>query len=443
MGNYIVVIDLGTTKIVALIGEKTDSGRYRILASCELKSTGIVRGEVENLEDVTKLIKKSVDELKEKSGLEFSEVYVGIAGHHIRCMCESVKELRDNAKSMIRQDEIDALQQKMYSIRMEPGEEILHVIPQSYNVDDRIDIRKPVGMLGRELTGNYHIVVGKTSAIDVIKECLDNQRVKLKLNRLILEPLASAAAILNNEEKELGVALVDIGGGTTDLVVYYDNILRWSAVIPFGGNSVTQDIKDGCKIPMDIAERIKTGHGACLAYLSSENVYLSISNNNNNDDNKEISTKALSRIIDSRMEEIIGAVMYELEISGFSSKLDAGIVFTGGGSLLKDFKQFAESKTGLKARIGKPAYLSNDSGKHFAQPFYSTAVGLVIKGVECEEIKRQKEREQREKEEQKKRERERKEKEEHDEREREQKTNGNVFQRLIDQFSNLINNDTV
>ncbi|MDR0755055.1 MAG: cell division protein FtsA [Prevotellaceae bacterium] len=426
MEKYIVAIDLGTTKIVTLTGEKTDTGRYRILKSYELQSTGIVRGEVENLKDVTELIKKSVDELRKESGFEFSEVYVGIAGQHIRCMCESVRELRNNSAVQITQDEIDALQQKMYSVRMEPGEEILHVIPQSYNVDDKMDIRKPVGMLGKELTGNYHIVVGKTSAIDVIKQCLNSKEVNLNLNRLILEPLASAAAVLNDEEKELGVALVDIGGGTTDMVVYYDNIIRHSAVIPFGGNIVTKDIKDGCKISQETAEKIKINYGACLGHLSSENIYLSITGKNI-DDKKEISTGVLSKIIDARMEEILGAIMYELDLSGFLNKMNAGIVFTGGGSLLKNFKQFAELKTGLKARIGKPVYLSSDSGKHFAQPFYSTAVGLVIKGVEYEKLKKAKEQKV------------------NKEKKLKNKTKKSFkFQEIIDEITNIFtNNDTV
>ncbi|MDR2127281.1 MAG: cell division protein FtsA [Prevotellaceae bacterium] len=386
MENYIVAIDLGTTKIVALIGEKTDYGRYRILASCELKSAGIVRGEVENLADVTELVKQSVDELRKESGLEFSEVYVGIAGQHIRCLCESVRELRRDARSLITQDEIDALREKMYSIRMEPGEEILHVIPQNYNVDDRMDIKKPVGMLGKELTGNYHIIMGRTGAIDTIKQCLSNGKVNIKLNRLILEPLASAAAVLTDEEKELGVALVDIGGGTTDMVVYYDNTVRHSAVIPFGGNIVTRDIRDGCRISMQTAESLKIKYGSCLGYLSSDNVYFSVGNKSD-DDNKEISSKVLSRIIDARMGEILKAVKFELELSGFADKLNAGIVFTGGGSMLANFKQFAEMQTGLESRIGKPVYLSSDSGIYFAQPFYSTAIGLIIKGAEYEENK--------------------------------------------------------
>ncbi|MDR0419845.1 MAG: cell division protein FtsA [Prevotellaceae bacterium] len=375
MKNYIAAIDLGTTKIVALIGEKTDSERYRILGSCEIPSTGIVRGEVENLKEVTELIKKSVDELKLESGLDFSEVYVGIAGQHIRCVCESVKELRANERLQITQDEIDALQSKMQSLRMEPGEEILHVIPQSYNIDDKMDIRKPVGMLGKELTGNYHIVIGKTISTDIIRQCLDNEKVKLKLNSLILEPIASAAAVLEEDEKELGVALVDIGGGTSDLVVFHDKVIRHTAVIPFGGNIVTEDIKKGCGILLRTAEAIKIQHGSCLGNLSSENIYFSINGK------KEISFKTLSQIIDARMEEILGAIMFEIDRSGYADKLNAGIVFTGGGSLLTNFKQFAELKTGLNARIGKPVYLSSDSGSQFTQPFYSTVVGLIIEGL--------------------------------------------------------------
>ncbi|MDR1983809.1 MAG: cell division protein FtsA [Prevotellaceae bacterium] len=382
MKNYIAAVDLGTTKIVALLGEKTDFERYKILASCEIPSKGIVRGEVENPLHVTELIKDAVYTLKKESGLEFSDIYVGIAGQHINCSCESVKDLRDKANVQITQTEIDALQRKMYSMRMEPGEEILHVIPQSYNIDDRMDIREPVGMLGKELTGNYHIVIGKTNAMDAIKLCLNNEKVNLKLNRLILEPLASAAAVLDDDEKEMGVALVDIGGGTTDLVVYYDNVVRHTAVIPFGGNIVTEDIRNGCGILRRIAELIKIQYGSCLGNLSSDNTYFAIGKEGG--EQKEISFKTLSEIIDARMEEILGAIMFEIDRSGFADKLNAGIVFTGGGSMLTNFKQFAELKTGLSARIGKPVYLSGADSK-LAQPYYSTAVGLVIKGLEYEE----------------------------------------------------------
>ena len=383
MENYIAAIDLGTTKIVALLGKEAECGRYKILASHEIPSAGIVRGEVENILRVTELIKEAVSALKEQTGIDFSEVYIGIAGQHIKCSCESGDILRDNAYTEITQSEVDDLQRKMYSLKMEPGEEILHVIPQNYNIDDRMGIREPVGVLGKKLTGNYHLVIGKTIAKDIIKRCLQNNKVNLNLKRLILEPLASAAAVIDDDEKEAGVALVDIGGGTTDLVIYYDNIVRHTAVIPFGGNIVTEDIKEGCGVLRRHAESMKIQFGSCLSNLVSENKVVTIRGLRESEP-KEISFKSLSQIIDARMEEILGAIMFEIDRSGFADKLNAGIVFTGGGSMITNFKQFAEFKTGLRARIGKPTYLSIDSGEELAQPYYSTAVGLIIKGVEYE-----------------------------------------------------------
>ena len=383
MENYIAAIDLGTTKIVALLGKEAEFGRYQILASHEIPSTGIRRGEVENVIKVPELIKEAVDALKAQTGLEFSEMYVGIAGQHIKCSCESGNTLRDNAHTEITEAEVDDLQHRMYSLKMEPGEEILHVIPQSYNIDDKLDISEPVGMLGKRLTGNYHLVIGKTSSMDMIKRCLNSDRVNMGLKRLILEPLASAAAVLDEDEKEAGVAVVDIGGGTTDLVIYYDNIVRHTAVIPFGGNIVTDDIKEGCGILKRYAESMKIQYGSCLSNLVPENKIITIPGIRDCEP-KEISFKALSQIIDARMEEILGAIMFEIEKSGFADKLNAGIVFTGGGSMITNFKQFAEFKTGLIARIGKPTYLSSDSNNELAQPFYSTAVGLIIKGIEYE-----------------------------------------------------------
>ncbi|MDR1348781.1 MAG: cell division protein FtsA [Prevotellaceae bacterium] len=372
MKNYIAAIDLGTTKIVALIGEKTESEYYRILASCELKSAGIVRGEIENLQDITDLIKKCVDELKKESKLEFSEVYMGITGQHIRCLNESVTELRNDETSLITQEEIDALRQKMYSLQKESSEEIIHVIPQSYSVDDKTEIRKPVGMRGKELTGNYHIVIGKTSAINDIKLCLQNN--SLKLGGLILQPVASAAAVLNDNDREIGVAVVDIGGGTTDMVIYHDSIIRHTALIPFGGNNVTADIKAGCGIPEKTAESIKIQRGSCFGDTSSNNTYIPLN------EKKEISPNDLSEIINARMNEILGGIMFEIEQSGFADKLNAGIVFTGGGSMLKNFTEFAESQTDMRIRIGEPADISSDLEQELAQPSYSTAAGLIIEG---------------------------------------------------------------
>lgn len=387
MENYIAAIDLGTTKIVALLGKETDFGRYKILASHEVPSAGIVRGEVENIVKVTGLINEVVDILQKQSGIDISEVYIGIAGQHIKCSCESGDILRDNAYTEITQLEVDDLQSKMYSLKMEPGEEILHVIPQSYNIDDKMGISEPVGVLGKKLTGNYHLVIGKTVAMDIIKRCLQNNRVNLQLKRLILEPLASAAAVLDDDEKEAGVALVDIGGGTTDMIVYYDNIVRHTAVIPFGGNIVTEDIKEGCGVLKRQAESMKIQFGSCLSDFASENKLITIPGIREGEP-KEISFKSLSQIIDARMEEILGAVMYEIDKSGFASKLNAGIVFTGGGSMITNFKQFAELKTGLRARIGKPTYLSSDSSKELAQPYYSTVVGLIMKGMEYEKFEK-------------------------------------------------------
>lgn len=390
MENYIAAIDLGTTKIVALLGQKTEFGHYRILVSHEVPSMGIERGEVVNVRLVTALIKDAVNALIEQSGLNISEIYVGIAGQHIKCSCESGDILRDNAFSEITQHEVDDLQEKMYSLKMEPGEEIIHVIPQSYNIDEKMGIREPVGVLGKKLTGNYHLVIGKTMAKDIIVRCLENTSLDLHLKRIVLEPLASAAAVLDADEKEAGVVLVDIGGGTTDLVVYYDNIVRHTAVIPFGGNIVTEDIKEGCGVLRRHAESMKIQFGSCLSDLVSENKIVTIQGIRDSEP-KEISFKSLSQIIDARMEEILGAVMFEIDRSGFADKLHAGIVFTGGGSMITNFKQFAEFKTGLRARIGKPTYLSSDSDGDLAQPHYSTAVGLVIEGVEHENYLKQQE----------------------------------------------------
>jgi cell division protein FtsA len=383
MGNqnlYVAAIDLGTTKIVTIIGKKNPNGKLQIVAFSKAPSTGIKRGVVLNIEETVASIQRTVEEAQVKSGVIFDEVFVGIAGQHIRSVRNRGYINRTSAEDVITLDDVRKLVEDMHRIPVEVGEEILHVLPQNFIVDNEVGVKSPVGMSGRRLEANFHIVIGQTASAKNIERCVE--RVGLKVSDLILEPLASAEAVLTDDEKEAGVALIDIGGGTTDVAVYYDGIVRHTAVIPFGGNVITNDIKEGCQILLRQADQLKVQFGSALGDLAPDDKIVTIPGISGRDP-KEISFKTLAYIIQSRMEEIIDTVAYEIENSGYADRLGAGIVLTGGGALLRNLPQLVKFKTGLDVRIGYPVeHLSADSPEGVNEPHYSTAIGLVLKGFE-------------------------------------------------------------
>lgn len=379
MNEYVAAIDLGTTKIVTLIGRKNPNGKFQIVSQSKTPSTGIKRGVVLNIEETVASIQRTVEEAQAQSGIILSDVFVGIAGQHIRSIKNRGYINRDNTESEITAEDVQKLINDMYKIPIEVGEEILHVLPQDFIVDNEPGVR-PIGMMGRRLEANFHIVIGQTASAKNIEKCVN--RVGLKVNDLILEPLASSEAVLTEDEKEAGVVLVDIGGGTTDVAMFYDGIVRHTAVIPFGGNVITNDIKEGCSILFRQAESLKVQFGSALGDMAPEDKIVTIPGISGRDP-KEISFKSLAYIIQSRMEEIIDAVNYEIENSGYAEKLSAGIVLTGGGALLRHLSQLVKFKTGYDVRIGFPnEHLSADSGEDINQPMYATAIGLILKGYE-------------------------------------------------------------
>ena len=378
--NYVAAIDIGTTKIVSLIGRMNDNNKLEVLGMGKTVSKGVKRGVVLNIEETVNAIKQTVDEAQKQAGMEFSDVYVGIAGQHIKSIKNRGYINLGSDRDEITQKDIDALIADMYKIPIDLGEEIIHILPQNYIVDSETGVKNPVGVSGRRLEANFHIVVGQIASAKNIEKCVN--RVGLR-NQLILEPLASSAAVLTDDEKEAGVALIDIGGGTTDLAVFYDDSIRHTAVIPFGGNVVTKDIKEGCKILHRQAEALKTQFGSALGDLAPEEKVVTIPGINGREP-KEISFKNLAYIIQLRMEEIIDAVMFEIENSGFLDKLSAGIVLTGGGALLKHLPQLVRFHTGLDVRIGYPnEYLAGNVDEEINKPQYATSVGLLLKGWEA------------------------------------------------------------
>jgi cell division protein FtsA len=379
--NQIIgAIDIGTTKIVTLIGKINDNNRLEILSIAKTESKGVKRGVVQNIEETVAAISRTVQEAELKAGEKLSEVFVGIAGQHIRSIKNRGYILRDSYDDEITRDDIKKLERDMLRIPTEVGEEIIHVIPQNYIVDNESGVKNPVGMSGKRLEANFHIVIAQISSAKNIEKCIN--RSGLKVKNLMLEPIASAEAVLTDDEKEAGVILIDIGGGTTDMAVYYDDVIRHTAVIPFGGNVITKDIKEGCAILQRQAELLKVQFGSALGEMAEEDKVVSIAGIAGRDP-KEISFKSLAYIIQSRMEEILDAIVFEIENSGYMDKLSAGIVVTGGGAMLRNLPQLIKFKTGMDVRIGYPSeHLSANTASDINQPMYSTGIGLLLKGYE-------------------------------------------------------------
>jgi cell division protein FtsA len=378
--QIIGAIDVGTTKIVTVIGKINDSGKLEILSLAKAESKGVKRGVVQNIEETVASIRKTVEEAEQKAGVKLSEVFVGIAGQHIKSMKIGSHLHRDSFDEEITRDDLQRLEDDVRKIPLDIGESIIHVIPQSYVIDNETGIKNPVGMLGRRIEGNFHLVIANMAMAKNLEKCVN--RVGLKVKYLMLEPIASAEAVLTEEEKEAGVALVDIGGGTTDIAVYHDFVIAHTAVIPFGGNAITEDIKKGCAILQRQAEQLKIQFGSTFGDLADPDKVVSISGIAGRDP-REISFRNLAYIIQSRMEEIIDKVYYEIERSGVIDRLSAGFVFTGGGALIRHLPQFVKFRTGMDVRIGFPSeHLVANTPAEYNHPIYSTAIGLLIKGYE-------------------------------------------------------------
>ncbi len=384
--NIAVGLDIGTTKIVAMIGQKNQYGKLETIGVGKSKSMGVHRGVVNNITQTIQSIQNAVAEAEATSDVKIDGVTVGIAGQHIRSLQHSDYITRSNAEQVINEDDIDRLINQVHKLVMLPGEEIIHVLPQDFKVDGQAEIKEPIGMYGERLEANFHVVVGQVSSIRNIGRCI--QTAGLSLEGITLEPLASAKAVLSQEEKEAGVALIDIGGGTTDLAVFKDGIIRHTAVIPFGGNVITEDIKEGCSIIEKQAELLKIKFGSAWPGENKDNEIVSIPGLRGRDP-KEISLKNLSKIIHARVVEIIEQVYVEIKNYGHEEqkkKLIAGIVLTGGGSQLNHLKQLVEYITGMDTRVGYPnEHLAGDSDGDITSPLYATAVGLVLDGLERQE----------------------------------------------------------
>jgi len=381
--NISVGLDIGTTKIVAMVGTKNEFNKVEILGVGKSKSLGVHRGVVNNITQTIQSINQAIEEAKTLSGEVINEVVVGIAGQHIRSLQQSDYITRPNPQEVISIDDVERLIQQVYKLVMLPGEEIIHVLPQEYKVDGQAEIKEPIGMYGGRLEANFHVVVGQVSSIKNIGRCVKS--AGLKMGNITLEPLASSEAVLSKEEKEAGVALIDIGGGTTDLAIFKDDIIRHTAVIPFGGNVITEDIKEGCSIIEKQAELLKIKFGSSWPGENRDSEIVSIPGLRGREP-KEISLKTLSKIINARVVEIIEQVFLEIKNYGHDEqkkKLIGGVVITGGGSQLKHLKQLVEYITGMDTRIGYPSeHLAGDTGNAETSPIFATAVGLLMNALD-------------------------------------------------------------
>lgn len=382
-GAYMVGLDIGTTKISVMIGRKNQYGKLEILGTGRAVSNGVARGIVSNIDKTVESIREAVEEAKQKSGLEINDVFVGIAGQHIKSLQHRGEIVRDNIDIEIDKADIDKLKSNMFKLITIPGEEVIHVIPQEYTVDGEDGIQDPKGMAGVKLEANFHVITAQVGAVRNIMRCVE--KAGLNPRELILEPFASAVATLDEDELREGVALVDIGGGTTDVAIFLDNIIRHTAVIPFGGNIITKDIKAGLEILEKQAELLKVKFGSAMYTEDQENVMVSIPGLRGRPP-KEIAVKTLSEIIGARYKEIIDLVYHQIKISGYEHKLMTGIVLTGGGSQIRNLKQLVAFVTGKETRIGLPnEHLGAESVDKVVSPMYSTGVGLVLKGFEYAE----------------------------------------------------------
>ena len=376
----IVGLDIGTTKIAAIAGRKNEYGKLEILGFGRANSNGVQHGMVLNIDQTIKAIEMALKNCYDSNpNLAIEEVYVGIAGHHIKSLQTRGDIVRQTTEEEIRQEEVDRLIADQYRTYIPAGDQIIDVIPQEFTVDNFQNIPNPIGYSGVKVGANFHIITGDKNAIRNINRSVE--KAGLITKDLVLQPLASAAAVMCDQDLEAGVAIVDIGGGTTDLAVFYEGILKHTAVIPFGGENITNDIKNGLGVLKTQAEQMKVQFGSALSDEAKSNAYITIPGLRGMQP-KEISVKNLSGIIQARMSEIMDFVTFHLKQVGLDTRLlNGGIILTGGGSQLKHLIQLTEYNTGLNARIGYPnEHLAGGHIEELSKPMYSTCIGLILKG---------------------------------------------------------------
>jgi cell division protein FtsA len=376
MQNDIIVgLDLGTTKVCVIVAAEEDDGRLNILGIGRSSSDGLTRGVVTNIDKTVKSIQRAVEEAQAQSGVKVTRVNVGIAGEHIQSFQSRGVIAISNPENEIMQSDVDRLIEDTKRVALPADRQILHVIPQEFIIDGQDGVHDPVGMSGVRMEANVHIITGLVTAAQNIYKCV--QRAGLDVDDMVLEPLASSYAILDDEEKEVGVVLIDIGGGTTDMAVFEERTIRHTYDSGIAGQKVTDDIRKGLGVLKEQAERLKREHGC--AYMPSiiDTEVITLPGIGGRPP-LEIDNRLLCQIIQPRMEEILEIAAMEIKRSGYSKHLSAGAVLTGGGSLIKGTIDLAQEVLGMPVKIGIPTGFRAGLVKEVENPIYSTAVGLIL-----------------------------------------------------------------
>lgn len=379
--QYVAAVDLGTTKVVIAVAAKAEKNKVEIVAMKELSSKGVIKGDLRNMEQAAATLRDVKNRIEEQLGLTLHEVFIGISGQHIKCNRTSGYVFVHNSDSMVSEvtvADVERLKDEMHNSSVPLGQTIITVLPQTYTLDDEVDISEPVGMEGKRLEAKFNIITGEDAAIERIRRCFS--RVGLEVQGVMLQPLASSDAVLSEDEKELGVAVVDIGGGTTDLCIYHDKVIRHIAVLPIGGNVINNDIKSYGILERHV-EKLKTTFGEAVAEKAADQKYINIPSISGQAP-KEIAVRALAGIIEARMYDIIDFVAEQIEKSGYKGKLGAGIVITGGGSTLKNLDMLFRNQMELDVRVATPLqHLTTESIEMVSGPKYSTIAGILIDAV--------------------------------------------------------------
>lgn len=377
----IVGLDIGTTKIAVIAGRKNEFGKLEILGFGTAPSNNAVQhGQVLNIDSAVNAIHQALKNAKESNpNLTINEVYVGVAGQHIKSLQTRGDIIRKNKDEEITQQEVDQLIADQRKTYIPGGDQIIDVIPQVFYVDGNSNIKNPIGYNGVKMGANFHIITGDQQAIRNIARAVNKSNLSIK--DLVLQPLASADAVMCQQDFEAGVAILDIGGGTSDLAVFHEGILMHTAVIPLGGENITNDIKSGLGVMRTQAEAMKKQFGTAIAQDNQQNSIITIPGIKGMPP-KNVSVKTLSLIINARMSEILDFVTYHLKQVGMDNRLlNGGIILTGGGSQLMHLKQLTEYCTGLNARIGYPnEHLMTGYHDELTKPMYATCIGLILKG---------------------------------------------------------------
>jgi cell division protein FtsA len=373
-GEILVGLDIGTTKICAIVGELTDDG-IDIIGIGSHPSKGLRKGVVVNIETTVQSIQRAIDEAEAMAGTEITHVYTGIAGGHIKSFGgRGVVALKDRE---VKEADVARVIEQAKTVNIPVDREVIHVLPQEFIVDDQSGIREPLGMTGARLEAKVHIVTGAVASAQNIIKCAN--RAGLNVADIVLQPLASSEAVLTEEEKELGVCLVDIGGGTTDIAIFQNGSIVHTAVIALGGHNLTNDIAVGLRTPTEHAERIKQRHGCALTSMVDKGEMIEVPSVGGREP-RVMGRQILSEILEPRVEEIFQLVHHEVERNGFSELLTSGVVITGGSTLLPGMTELAEEIMGVPVRRGVPRGIGGlvDVVK---SPVYATGVGLVVYGA--------------------------------------------------------------